>query len=73
VVSRLYPFIFFLRRSRIVPPVTVPPEDDVSDPPVLQRVRETSRKGGRWVWLETAVPPALGKETREKRDSRDIL
>jgi len=53
--------------------VAVPPENDVSDPPVLKRERETSTKGGRWVWLETAVPPVLGKETRGKRDSRDIL
>jgi len=58
----------------LFPDVTVPPEDDVSDPPVLQRLRETSTKGGRWVRLETAVPPALGKETwGRERNSRDIL
>jgi hypothetical protein len=58
----------------LFPDVTVPPENDVSDLPVLQRERETSRKGGRWVRLETAVPPALGKETLgRERSSRDIL
>ena len=48
----------------MVTPVTVPPGNGVSDPLDLQRDRETSMTGGRWVWLETALPPALGKETR---------